>query len=196
MSGVSCYSSFFMFRDSCVLAFGWINVVWRKISLSWRRTHHGRPNPFSRHGRPSSLLHRRSRNGRRPGGLLSCLHVPWGLQSAHPPSPLDVVQRGMCLLGGGVWGFNVRTVSPCPVFPLLLCPYLVSFLFSFSSPHYFTSSRCVSFISLLLWALCSLCLISVGVLCSNIWMNKCCLKKDSLVSLFPVSREMWQNSWP
>ncbi len=51
-----------------------------------------------------------------------------------PPSPLDVVQRGMRLLGGG-GGDNVRTVSPCPVFPLLLCPYLVSFLFSFSSPH-------------------------------------------------------------
>ncbi len=101
MSGVSCYSSFFMFRDSCVLAFGWINVVWRKIPFSWRRTHHGRPNPFSRHGRPSSLLHRGSRNGRRPGGLLSCLHVPWGLQSAHPPSPLVVIQGGMCLLGGG-----------------------------------------------------------------------------------------------
>ncbi len=37
-----------------------------------------------------------------PGmGHLSRLHVPWGLQSAHSPSPLDVVWRGTCLLGGG-----------------------------------------------------------------------------------------------
>ncbi len=41
--------------------------------------------PPIRQGHPSSLLRRGSRNGRRPGGLLSCLHVPWGLQSAHSP---------------------------------------------------------------------------------------------------------------
>ncbi len=34
------------------------------------------PSPRIYHGRPSTLLHRGSRNGRRPGGLLSCFHVP------------------------------------------------------------------------------------------------------------------------
>ncbi len=34
MSGVSCYSSFVVVRDFCVLEFGWIHVVWRKIPLS------------------------------------------------------------------------------------------------------------------------------------------------------------------
>ncbi len=62
---------------------------------------HGRPSSLIRHGLPSSLLHRGSRNGHRPGGRLSCLLVPGGLQSAHPPSPLDVARRGTHLSGGG-----------------------------------------------------------------------------------------------
>ncbi len=73
------------------------------------------------HGRPTSLLLHGSRNGHRPGGLLSCLGVPWGLQCAHPPSPLDVAWRGMHLWGGGI---NISPVSLCLGFPFLLCPYL------------------------------------------------------------------------
>ncbi len=42
-----------------------------------------------------------SRNGHRPGGHLYCLHAPLGLQSAHLPSPLDVIRHGTRLLGGG-----------------------------------------------------------------------------------------------
>ncbi len=41
-----------------------------------------------------------SRNGHRPGGHLYCLHAPLGLQSAHLPSPLDVIRHGTRLLGG------------------------------------------------------------------------------------------------
>ncbi len=83
----------------------------------------------------------------------------------------------------------VRTVSPCPVFPLLSCPYLVCFLFSFSL---IISSRCV--IHYLVYSSvykpcvpcvwCQLLFVILHVpwlLCSSVWMNKCCLKKDSLV---------------
>ncbi len=44
---------------------------------------------------------------------------PWGLQSAHPPSPFVVIRRGTRLLEGGG---NVRLCLPLPLFP---CPYMV-----------------------------------------------------------------------
>ncbi len=113
---------------STIIFFGGGNPPWSTVSPDppWPppspQNRHGRPSSLLRHGLPSSLLQRWSRNGRCPGGHLSCLHVPWGLQSAHPPSPLDVVRRGTRLLGGGS---NVRPVSPCLVSPCLLYPYMV-----------------------------------------------------------------------
>ncbi len=76
---------------------------------------HGLPSPRIRHGCPSSPLRHGSRNGRYPGGLLSCLRVPGGLQSAHPPSPLDGVPHR-----SGGWS-NVRSVFPmsCVSLPLV-----------------------------------------------------------------------------
>ncbi len=50
--------------------------------------------------------------------VLSCVRVPWGLQSAHPPSPLDVIRRGTRLLRGGG---NVRLCLPLPCVSLPLC---------------------------------------------------------------------------
>ncbi len=50
---------------------------------------------------PSSLLHHWSRNGHRPGGHLPCLHIPWGLQGTHPPSPVLQLRCGTHLPGGG-----------------------------------------------------------------------------------------------
>ncbi len=91
------------------------------------RIHHGHPSSPIRHGRPSFPLRRGrpsfplrhgSWNWRRPGGLLSCVRVPWGLQSAHPPSPLDVIRRGTRLLRGGG---NVRLCLPLPCVSLPLC---------------------------------------------------------------------------
>ncbi len=62
--------------------------------------------------------------------VLSCLRVPWGLQSAHPPPPRWMVYgAGRTVREGGVLS---DLCSPCHVFPLLSCPYLVS---SCSCPH-------------------------------------------------------------
>ncbi len=84
--------------------------------------HHGCPNPLIHHGRPRSMLHHWSRNGHRPGGHLPCLHVPWGLQSAHPASHWTLFGAGRaCSEGEG----NVRPVSPCLVSLFLFCPYMV-----------------------------------------------------------------------
>ncbi len=59
--------------------------------------------------------------------VLSCVRVPWGLQSAHPPSPLDVIRRGTRLLRGGG---NVRLCLPLPCVSLpVLCAHIWSFLF-------------------------------------------------------------------
>ncbi len=62
---------------------------------------YGRPRHLIRHGRPISRLRRGSRNGHRPGGHLSGLKVPWGLQSAHPPMHLIFIHINiphLCLL--------------------------------------------------------------------------------------------------
>ncbi len=89
--------------------------------------HHGRPSPRNYHGRPNSLLHHWSRNRHRPGGHLSCLHVPWGLQSTHHPSPLDVVRRGTRLLGGG--GGVMSDLCPHVLCLPSSCAHTWSFLF-------------------------------------------------------------------
>ncbi len=68
---------------------------------------------------PKFPIRRGSRNGRRPGGLLSCLRVPWGLQSARPP-PLPVCYcygAGRTYWEGGVRSGFWTLVSlffPCP----------------------------------------------------------------------------------
>ncbi len=90
--------------------------------------------PWIRHGLPSSLLRRGSRNGRRPGGLLSC-PVSVSLEASrapppHPPTPPPTPLDGIRYIREG--GVLSDLCSPCHVFPLLSCPYLVS---SCSCPH-------------------------------------------------------------
>ncbi len=50
--------------------------------------------------------------------------VLWGLQSAHPPSPVVLLRHGTCLPGGGSY---VRDLSCASCGSRLLFPYLVRF---------------------------------------------------------------------
>ncbi len=73
--------------------------------------------------------------------VLSCLRVPWGLQSAHPPSPFDVIRRGTRLLEGGGnvrLSLSVSCVSPplVPIFGQFL--FLSSFVIISSQPCVFS----------------------------------------------------------
>ncbi len=73
--------------------------------------------------------------------VLSCLRVPWGLQSAHPPSPFDVIRRGTRLLEGGDnvrLSLSVSCVSPplVPIFGQFL--FLSSFVIISSQPCVFS----------------------------------------------------------
>ncbi len=105
---------------------------WGLGPRSRRRSHHGLPSSLLRHGLPSSLL----RHGL-PSSLLrhglpsSLLHldlglfvplwrprpvyvsvsVLWGLQSAHPPSPVVLLRHGTCLPGGGSYVRDLSFVS-------------------------------------------------------------------------------------
>ncbi len=87
---------------------------------------HGLPSSLLRHGLPSSLL--------RHGLLSSLLHldlglsvplwrprpvyvsvsVLWGLQSAHPPSPVVLLRHGTCLPGGGSYVRDLSCASCVP----------------------------------------------------------------------------------
>ncbi len=81
--------------------------------------------PLTRHGRPSPLTRHGSRNGRRPGGLLSC-PVSVCLEASRAPTPPPrwmVYGAGRTVREGGVMS---DLCSLCLVFPLLSCPYLVS----------------------------------------------------------------------
>ncbi len=94
---------------------------------------HGHPSPLTRHGIQSPLtchghlcspVRRWSRNGRHPGGLLSC-PVSVSLEASRAPTPPPrwmLLRHGTRLPGGGS---SVRLVFPCLVSPSLLCPYLV-----------------------------------------------------------------------
>ncbi len=86
---------------------------------------HGRPCPQIHHGRPNCRLRHGSRNGHCPGGHVSRFQVPWGLQSTHPPSPINVVRQGSRLFGRGV-GVMSDFVSLCLVFPCLYLVFLSS----------------------------------------------------------------------
>ncbi len=59
-----------------------------------------------------------------PGGPSLSVFVLRGLQSAHPPSPVELLRRGTRLPGGGSY---VRVLL-CVICSCLLCPYLVCFL--------------------------------------------------------------------
>ncbi len=90
-------------------------------------TRHGLPSPWIRHGLPTSPLRHGSQHGRRPGGLLSC-PVSMSLKASRAPTPPPrwmVYGAGRTVREGGVLSV---LCSPCHVFPLLSCPYLV-FLF-------------------------------------------------------------------
>ncbi len=76
-------------------------------------------------GRLSPRIRHVSRNGHRPGGHLSGFLEPWGLQSAHPPSPFDVIRRGTRLLEGGGGGGGGGNVTVCLPLPLSPHPYMV-----------------------------------------------------------------------
>ncbi len=107
------------------------------------RIRHGPPSPLTRHGRPSSPLRHGSRNGRRPGGLLSC-PVSVSLEASRaptPPSPFDVIRRGTRLLEGGGnvrLSLSVSCVSPplVPIFGQFL--FLSSFVIISSQPCVFS----------------------------------------------------------
>ncbi len=93
---------------------------WGLGPRSLRRSHHGLPSSLLRHGLPSSLL----RHGLpssllhldlglsvplwRPRPVYVSVSVLWGLQSAHPPSPVVLLRHGTCLPGGGSY---VRVLS-------------------------------------------------------------------------------------
>ncbi len=106
-------------------------------AASRKRSHHGLPNSLLRHGLPSSLL----RHGLpssllhldlglsvplwRPRPVYVSVSVLWGLQSAHPPSPVVLLRHGTCLPGGGSY---VRDLSCASCGSRLLFLYLVCFL--------------------------------------------------------------------
>ncbi len=93
---------------------------WGLGPRSRKRSHHGLPSSLLRHGLPSSLL----RHGLpssllhldlglsvplwRPRPVYVSVSVLWGLQSAHPPSPVVLLRHGTCLPGGGSY---VRVLS-------------------------------------------------------------------------------------
>ncbi len=100
------------------------------------RIRHGLPSPRIRHGLPSPLTRHGSQNGRRPGGLLSCpVSVSLKASRAPPPPRWMVYGAGRTVREGGVLS---DLCSPCHVFPLLSCPYLV---FLFLSSFVFISLR-------------------------------------------------------
>ncbi len=114
---------------------------WGLGPRSRKRSHHGLPSSLLRHGLPSSLL----RHGLpssllhldlglsvplwRPRPVYVSVSVLWGLQSAHPPSPVVLLRHGTCLPGGGSYVRDLSFVScglvyslfpvclPCPVYP-------------------------------------------------------------------------------
>ncbi len=110
---------------------------WGLGPRSLRRSHHGLPSSLLRHGLPSSLL----RHGLpssllhldlglsvplwRPRPVYVSVSVLWGLQSAHPPSPVVLLRHGTCLPGGGSY---VRDLSCASCGSRLLFLYLVCFL--------------------------------------------------------------------
>ncbi len=80
-----------------------------------------------RHGLQSSQLRHGLRCLFRSGGprpVFLSVFVLRGLQSAHPPSPVELLRRGTLLPGGGSY---VRVLL-CVICSCLLCPYLVCFL--------------------------------------------------------------------
>ncbi len=88
----------------------------------------GLPSSLLRHGLPSSLLHLDlglSVPLWRPRPVYVSVSVLWGLQSAHPPSPVVLLRHGTCLPGGGSY---VRDLSCASCGSLLLFLYLVCFL--------------------------------------------------------------------
>ncbi len=96
---------------------------WGLGPRSRKRSHHGLPSSLLRHGLPSSLL----RHGLpssllhldlglsvplwRPRPVYVSVSVLWGLQSAHPPSPVVLLRHGTCLPGGGSYVRDLSFVS-------------------------------------------------------------------------------------
>ncbi len=75
---------------------------------------HGLPSSLLRHGLPSSLLHLDlglSVPLWRPRPVYVSVSVLWGLQSAHPPSPVVLLRHGTCLPGGGSYVRDLSCVS-------------------------------------------------------------------------------------
>ncbi len=63
-----------------------------------------------------------------PRPVFLSVFVLRGLQSAHPPSPVELLRRGTHLPGGGSY---VRVLL-CVICSCLMCPYLVCFLSLFN----------------------------------------------------------------